>query len=151
MATKFATIKGVNTLIEPMGFDRGGVALVSFDLAGTVYTGGTDTVQLGGGGSDGANSTSSTLAVIMGTNHRRDGRTVTIQSVAGVSVFPGNQAAATNGPLIFAQSVATSGGNVTLNLFSAITAGSAITTTTGAWERACGIVVVYTISLLSSD
>ncbi len=152
MATKFATIKGVKFDDSFIDYSSGGLAFVSFDLAGTVYTGGTDTVQLGGGGTDGTLAIgSATLATVLATNHRRDNRTLTIQGVGTVSWASGNQAAATNGPQIFAQSVATSGGNVTCNLFNAITSGSAITTTAGAWERALTILVIYTLALISSD
>ena len=152
MATRFATVKGAKFEDSFIDYSSGGIAYVSFDVAGTVYTGGSDTVQLGGGGFDGTLATSATLAVILATNHRRDGRTMTIQGVGSVSWASGNCSLATNGPQVFAQSVATSGGNVTLNLFNAITGGSAITTTAAApWERACTILVMYTLALISSD
>jgi hypothetical protein len=152
MATRFATIKGAKFDDSFIDYSSGGVAHVSFDLAGTVYTGGSDTVQLGAGGTDGTLAIGSlTLAQVLAQNHRRDGRTMTITGVGSVSWASGNQSTSTNGPQIFAQSVATSGGNVTLNLFNAVTAGSAITTTSGAWERACTILVQYTLALISSD
>jgi hypothetical protein len=148
MATRFANIKGIKLVESPMGTEKGSIVEVSFDLAGTAYTGGTDTVQLGAGGNDGALAIGSlTLAQVIAQNHMRDGKTWVIQGVAGSpNVSPGNQAAATNGPLIYAQSAATSAGNVTLNLFSAPTAGSAITTTTAAWERAMVIALSCTAS-----
>lgn len=151
MATRFATVKGAKFDDSFIDYSSGGLAFVSFDIAGTIYTGGSDTVQLGGGGFDGVNATTSTLAVILASLHRRDNRTLTIQGVGTVSFASGNQSTATNGPQIFAQSVATSGGNVTCNLFSAVTGGSAITCTAGAWERACTLIVMYTLSLISSD
>ena len=58
----------------------------------------------------------------------------------------GRQAAATNGPLIAAQTAAVVAGNVTLNLFSAPTGGSAITTTAAQWDAAATISVQYTAS-----
>jgi len=146
MATRFATIKGVKIVESPMGTEKGATVFVSFDLAGTAYTGGSDTVQLGAGGTDGTLAIGSlTLAQVIAQNHARDGKTYTIQGVAASpNVQPGNQAAATNGPLIYAQGAATSGGNVTLNLFSAPSAGSAITTTSGGWERAMVIALQVT-------
>lgn len=141
MATRFANILGITDLTEPRGTERTVVALVTFDLNGTAYTGGADTVQLGGGGTDGRQTTALTLAQII-QNRRRDGKTVTI---AGGAAGPaGYQSVATNGPNISAQSVATSGGNVTLNLFSAAVAGSAITTTSAGWEAPMTIAVSYT-------
>jgi hypothetical protein len=143
MATRFATIKGVRVAADSaMGSEKGGILIVSFDLAGTVYTGGADTVQLGAGGSDGTLAVGSlTLAQVIAQNHTRDNKTYTLY--AGGCVAPGNQAAATNGPLIYAQSVTVTANNVTLNLFSALSAGSAITCTAGAWERAMELALVY--------
>lgn len=144
MATRFANVKSVRFDEFPMGTEKGGVATITFDLTGTAYTGGSDTVQLGGGGTDGGTSTSATLASILSTR-ARDNKTYTIQGIAGSpNVAPGNQSVATNGPLIYAQSAATSGGNVTLNLFSLPAAGSAITTTTATWERALQISLNFT-------
>ena len=144
MAVRQANIKGIKVLEEPLGSDKGGVALVTFDLVNTVFTGGADTISLGGGGTDAGVATSATLATLM-QNRRRDGRTVTITGVAAASVFPGSQAAATNGPAIYAQLAAQAAGNVTsITLNSAATGGSAVTTTAAAWDRACGIAVTYT-------
>lgn len=142
MATKQANIKGIVFLSEPLGTTLGGAALVTFDLVGTAYTGGSDTLQIGGGGTDQGVTTSSTLAVLM-QNRRRDGKTVTIVA-AQPGPAPGSQAAATNGPTLYPQSVSASGGNVTLNLFSAYSSGSAVTTTTAAWDRAGSIMVHFT-------
>jgi hypothetical protein len=144
MATKFANVKSIRFDEFPMGTERGGIATVTFDLSGTVYTGGADTVSLGGGGTDGGVSTSATLASILSTR-ARDGKAYTIQGVAGSpNVAPGNQSVATNGPLIYAQSAAVSSSNVTLNLFSLPAGGSAITTTTATWERAAQIAISFT-------
>jgi len=153
MATRFATIKGAKFEDSFIDYASGGMAYVSFDLAGTIYTGGSDTVQLGAGGFDGTLTVpgTQTLAQVLAVNHRRDNRTMTIQGVGTVSWASGNQSTATNGPQIFAQSVATSGGNVTLNLFNALTGGSAITCTAGGWERALTILVIYSLALISSD
>jgi hypothetical protein len=149
MATKTGNVKGVRFLEEPLGANRAGIALISFDIVGgAVYTGGADTLQLGSASTSTAyeNGVLSVPALTVATmlqNRRRDGRTVTlVQAMGGPA--PGAQAAATNGPLIAAQSVAISSGNVTMNLFSAPTGGSAITTTAAAWDRACTVMVEYT-------
>lgn len=146
MATRQANLKGVKFLEEPLGSEKGGVALITFDLLNTVFTGGSDTISIGGGGTDAGVTTSSTLAVLM-QNRRRDGKTVTITGVAAASVFPGSQAAATNGPLIYCQAAATSGGNVTsITLKTATTGGSDVTTTAASWDRAAGIALTYIAS-----
>lgn len=141
MATKQANVKAIEIVEERRGSENGGLAAITFDLLGLAYTGGTDTVQLGGGGQDESQTTALTLQQIM-QNRRRDGKTVTIISAMGGTY--GSQAAATNGPKIFTQSVAVSSGNVTLNLFSALTGGSAITTTTASWDTPAEIFVLYT-------
>ena len=145
MATRTGNVKSIKFIEEPLGSDKGGVALVTFDLLNTVFTGGADTITLGGAGTDGGVATTSTLAVLM-QNRRRDGRTVTITGVSVASVFPGSQAAATNGPSLYVQAAAVSAGNIismTLNTLPG-TGGSAVTTTAAAWDRAAGIVVTYT-------
>lgn len=143
MATRAGNIKGIKFLEEPLGSEKGGVALVTFDLVNTVFTGGADTITLGGAGTDQGVATTLTLAQMI-QNRRRDGKTVTITGVAAASVFPGSQTAATNGPSIFVQAAAQSGGNVTsMTLNTATTAGSAVTTTAAAWDRAAGIAVSY--------
>lgn len=149
MASKYGNVKGIKWLEEPLGANRGGVALVTFDLiAQSGYVGGTDTLQLGSSSANQAyeNGVLQTTALTLATmlqNRRRDGRTVTLSQSMG-SPAPGAQAAATNGPLIYAQSVAVSSGNITLNLFSAPVSGSAVTTTTASWDRPCTIAVEYT-------
>ena len=141
MATKFANVKSVQILEEPLGSDHGGVARVTFDLLNLAYTGGTDVVQLGGGGQEqAATSTATLVAMIQG--RRRDGKTVVLLGALGGP--DGAQAAATNGPKICAQTPAVSGANVTLNLFNALTGGAAITTTVATWDRAASLYVTYT-------
>lgn len=143
MTTRSANVKGIDFLAEPLGSDKGGVAIVTFDLLSTAYTGGSDTIQIGGGGYDGEVATTSTLATIM-SNRRRDGKTVTLTG-AGGTVAPGAQAAATNGPTIYAQAAAVSSGNIiSITLQNAATSGSNVTTTTAAWDRALQIAVTYT-------
>jgi hypothetical protein len=145
MATKYAKVNGVKFDDGPLGPANGGVAVVTFDTA-QVYTGGTDTVSLGGGGYDGQVATTATLAGIMQTR-RRDGKTVAITGVSATPTFaPGLQLAATNGPAIFATGAATAGGNVTLNLYSTITGtgGANITTAATSLDRDVQILVSYT-------
>lgn len=149
MATKFGNVKGIKFLEEPRGANRAGVCLISFDIVGGgVYVGGTDTLQLGSAVAsqayeNGLLSSSVLTVATMIQNRRRDGRTVTLTQAMG-GPAPGSQAAATNGPLIFAQTVAISAGNLTLNLFNAPTAGLAITTTAAQWDYASTLVVQYT-------
>lgn len=142
MATRQANVLGITDLVEPRGAEKGATALVTFDLS-AAYTGGADTVQLGGGGTDGRQTSTDTLAVMI-QKRRRDGKTVTLNSAAFCCA--GYQSVATNGPNISTQSTAVSGANVTCNLFSAPTSGSAVTTTTALWEQPVGIVVSYTIA-----
>ncbi len=156
MATKTGNVKGIKFVEEPLGANRAGMALISFDVVGgAVYTGGADTLQLGSASTSTAyeNGVLSVPALTVATmlqNRRRDGRTVTLTQAMG-GPAPGAQAAATNGPLIAAQTVAISAGNITMNLFSAPTAGSAITTTAAAWDRPCTVMVQYTASYPSNN
>ena len=142
-------MKGIKFVEEPLGANRAGVAIITFDIVGgAVYTGGSDTLQLGSASGSQAyeNGVLSTTALTVATmlqNRRRDGRTVTLTQCMG-GPAPGAQAAATNGPLIAAQTVAVSSGNLTMNLFSAPTGGSAITTTTATWDRPSTVMVQYT-------
>ncbi len=48
MTIRFANIKGLKFLEEPLGDDNGLLVLLTFDLRGQAYTGGSDTIQLGG-------------------------------------------------------------------------------------------------------
>ena len=135
MTARAANVKGIKFLEEPRGANRQGVALVSFDLVNTPYTGGTDTVTLGG-------ATTATLATML-QNRRRDGRTVTITQVMG-GPAPGRQLAATNGPDIYVQAATVSAGNLaSITLNSAATGGSAVTTTTAAWDAAATVLVSF--------
>jgi hypothetical protein len=152
VATQYGNVKGIKFIEEPLGANRGGIALITFDIVGgAVYTGGTDTLQLGSLSANqayenGVKSVATALSVVtMLQNRRRDGRTVVLDAgMAGPA--PGAQAAATNGPLINVQSVSVVAvaGCIQLNLFSLATGGSAITTTTAAWDRAATVVVQYT-------
>ncbi|HEY2516960.1 MAG TPA: hypothetical protein VGI39_39080 [Polyangiaceae bacterium] len=140
MATRNANVKGINFLYEPRGSALEFLAVVTFDLLGVVYTGGSDTIQIGGGGFDAGIATTLTLAQLI-QNRRRDGKTVTLYGVfAGP---PGRQAAATNGPELYVQSAAVSTGNIgSIVLFNAITGGSAITATATGWDAAAAIFVM---------
>jgi hypothetical protein len=144
MTARAANIKGIKFLEEPNGADKGGVALVSFDLLNTIYTATSDTVTLGGAGYENGVSTTDTLATMI-QNRRRDGKTVTITGVAAASVSPGRQAAATNGPLLYARLAAVSGGNLgSITLFNALlTGGSECTCTAAAWDQAATLAVTY--------
>lgn len=149
MAVKFGNVKGIKFLEEPRGANRAGVAIISFDIVGgAVYTGGADTLQLGSAAVSQAyeNGALSTVALLVSTmiqNRRRDGRTVVLTQAMG-GPAPGNQASATNGPIIHSQAVTISAGVISLNLFNAATGGSAITTTTAQWDFAGTLMVQYT-------
>lgn len=135
MTTRNGNIKGIKFLESPRGPDHEGLLIVTFDLLFTAFTGGTDTIQLGGGGTENGQPTVLTLAQMI-ANRRRDGRTWTLGQIIGAS--PGRQLSATNGPDFWAQSAVLSGGNITsIVLMSAPTGGSNITTTIAAWDAAC--------------
>lgn len=141
MATQNANVKGIKFMESPRGDNKEGVAVVTFDLVGAAFTGGTDTIQIGGAGTENGVSTTATLATML-QNRRRDGRTVTLGQVMGG--WAGRQAAATNGPDFYVQSAAISSGNVaSAVLKSAATGGSNVTTTTAAWDVAATILVSY--------
>ena len=141
MAAQTGNVKGIKFLESPRGDNKEGLALVTFDLLATAFTGGTDTITLGGGGTENGVSTSATLAAMI-QNRRRDGRTVTLGQVMGG--WAGRQAAATNGPDFYVQSAAISSGNIaSAVLKSAATGGSNVTTTTAAWDIPATIIVSY--------
>lgn len=145
MATRAANVKGISFLIEPLGSEKGGVCEVTFDLVGVPFTGGADTITLGGGGTDQGVTTTLTLAQII-QNRRRDGKTVTLTaSQVPTTVVPGSQAAATNGPTFYSQGATVSAGNITSITLNTVagTGGSAVTTTTAAWDRPLGLIVCY--------
>jgi hypothetical protein len=145
MTVRAANVKGITFLYEALGSALGGIALVTFDLVGVPYTGGSDTITLGGGGYDDEVATTNTLATIMSLR-RRDGKTVTLTGVGAVGPQVGYQlAASANGPLLYVQAATLSGGNVTsITLNTAYTGGSSVTTvSTSYWDRPAGIVVTY--------
>ncbi len=139
MAVKAGNVQGINFLTEFAGSEKGGVAIVTFDLIATALTGSTDTVTLGGAGQDDRIATTSTLQQIM-QNRRRDGKTVTITGVAGC-VAPGYQGAT----VIYPQAAVVAGGNVTsITLNNAATGGAVVNTTVASWDRPAVIALTYT-------
>lgn len=139
MATRAANLKGIKFLEEPIGAEKGGVALVVFDLLATAFTGGSDTIQLGGGGYDREVASTDTLAVMI-QKQRRDGKTVTITGVAAASVVPGLQGST----LLYVQAAAVSAGNIiSMTLNTAATGGSSASSTSSAWDRSAAIAVTY--------
>jgi len=139
MTTRPANVKSIEFLSSPRGDDHEAILLVSFDLLASAFTGGSDTITLGGAGYENEVATTSTLATMI-ANRRRDGRTWTLGQVMGA--WCGRQASATNGPDFWAQSAAVSAGNITsIVLMSASTGGSNVTTTTGMWDAACVLLV----------
>jgi hypothetical protein len=145
MAVRQANIKGIKFLEEPTGADKGGVALITFDMINTVYTAAADTIALGGGGQDAGVTSTDTLAVMI-SKRRRDGKTITLTGVAAGGVVPMKQAAATNGPTGFVELAAVSGANINaIKLFSAVNGGgSELTLTAAAWDQAAALAVTYT-------
>ena len=140
MAVRAANLKGCKFLENPVGEDKGGVALLTFDLVNTVFTGGADTITIGGAGTDQGVVTALTLATLM-QNRRRDGKVVTLTGVAGASVTPGLQA----GTLLYVQAAAVSAGNIiSMTLNTAATGGAGASSTAAAWDRAAAIAVTYT-------
>ena len=152
MAIRQGNCKGIKFLEEPRGSDKGGIALVTFDMINQVVAA-ADTVNIGGSagtnaGTDGGTATTLTLAQLI-QNRRRDGKTVTLTGAAPASVFPGIQAAATGaaaGGLLYVQSATVTAGNVTgIALFTAPSGGVAVTTSAAtSWDSAAGIAVSYT-------
>ena len=144
MAVRAANIKGIKFLEEPN--QKGGVALITFDIAGVAYTATADTVKLGAAGFDRGTATTNTLAVII-QNQRRDNKTVTLTGVCAGGVHPGRQAAATNGPELHVTLAQVTGANVDgIKLFGAASGGLENTCTATAWEGAAGIAVTYSLT-----
>jgi len=143
MTVRAGNVKGIKFIEEPRGANRQGTALISFDLVNTPYTGGSDTITLGGGGTENEVATTATVATML-QNRRRDGRTVTISQVMG-GPAPGRQLAASlNGPDLYVQGAALSSGNITgITLNTAAIGGSAVTTVTSAWDAAATVLVSY--------
>ena len=138
MAARAANVKGVKFDDGPAGSNNGGVAYISFDLLNQAYTGGTDTITLGGGGYDNGTATTNTLVQIL-QNRRRDGKTIVLLS-AGGQVENGYQGALSLCP----QAAAVSGSNVaSITLNTAPTGGSSQTTSSANWDRAAMISVGY--------
>ena len=149
MAVRNANVKGVKFIESPRGDNKQGIAVVTFDLIATAFTGGSDTITLGGGGTENGVSTSLTLAQML-QNRRRDGRTVTLGQVMGG--WAGRQAGSTNGPDFYVQNAAISTGNVaSATLQSAATGGSNVTTTTSPWDVAATIIVSYNATYSSNN
>lgn len=139
MAARAGDVLGINFLTEFAGSEKGGVALVSFDMINQGVTGASDTITLGGGGQDSRVTSTDTLAVMI-QKRRRDGKTVTLTGAAGC-VAPGLQA----GVQIFPQLAAVSAGNViSITVNTAASGGATINTTSAAWDRAAVIAVTYT-------
>lgn len=142
MATRAANVKGIKFLEEPRGSEKGGVALVTFDLLGVAFTGGSDTISIGGAGYDRGTSTSDTLATMI-QKQRRDGKTVTLTGVAGASVAPGLQGSTA----LYVQSAAVSGGNITSAVLkTAASSGSDVSATSAGWDQPAAIAVTYVAS-----
>lgn len=138
MSVRNANVKGVQFYDGPAGSLNGGVAWVSFDLIGTASTGGSDTIQLGGGGYDDGNATTSNLVTIM-QNRRRDGKTIVLLW-AGGQVEQGFQ----GGVALCPQGAAVSGSNIiSITINTAPTGGSSQSTTSATWDRAAMIAVGY--------
>jgi hypothetical protein len=144
MAVRAANVKGIKFLDEPNG--NGGVALITFDIAGVAYTAAADTVKLGSGGYDSGVASTDTLAVMI-SKRRRDGKTVTLTGVCAGGVAPGRQAAATNGPALHVTLAAISTADVaSIKLFSAASGGSECTCTASAWENMASIALTYSLT-----
>jgi len=141
MATVFGAIKGVKISAEFEGPEKGGMAEISFAITGP-YVGGTDTVQLGGGGFDGGIVTTSTLQTIM-QGRRRDGKVITLVGTGG-SLAPGQQAGVQFFAQVGATALSASAGNLQLNLFNAAVGGAVISAgATGVQDRPMFITVNY--------
>lgn len=138
LATRSANVKGIVFHDGMAGSLNGGYAVVHFDLLGTAFTGGVDTITLGGGGYDQGVATTSTLVAIM-QNRRRDGKTVVLTGAAG-QWEQGLQA----GVSLCPQAAAVSGSNVaSITLNTAPTGGSSQSSTSATWDRAAAIVVSF--------
>jgi hypothetical protein len=139
MATIFANIKGVTALAVPRTLQGGGVAIVSFDLAGTAQAGGgTDTIQLGGGGSTQGVPTTQTLAEIIAARVRNN-KAVTLTSAMG-PVQPGYQ----GGIALYPQAPSVDGGNaIGIGLYTLPIAGAPQSSPAGTWDAAAVIAIGF--------
>ena len=142
MTVRYANIYGI-TQVDALGTTDVRTALITFDLANVGFTGGSDTVTFGGAGWVDGVANTLTLAQIIAANLANGGTCTLFDIMRGP---PGSQSTATNGPKIFYQgSLSVSTGNVIgLTLNTALTGGSAVTTTAAYWDRAGGIYVNYT-------
>lgn len=139
MAARAANIQGIKFDDGPAGSNWGGKATVTFDLIGTAYTGGTDTVTLGGGGYDERVATTLSLAAIMQAR-RRDGKTIVLTGVGGCQE-PGYQGAVVLAPQAAALSGTTNVVSITLNTLPS--GGASSTSTSANWDRCAAIEVTY--------
>lgn len=143
MTVRNANTKGIKFLESPRGGEKGGVALVTFDVHGGTFTSGSDTITMGGSGSYENNvSTSNSLATMI-QNRRRDGKTVTLTGVCAGGVAPGLQA----GVDLHIQAAAVSSGNIiSMTLNTAPTGGSGVSATSAAWDAPAAIAVTYVLT-----
>lgn len=145
MTARAANVVGVKFDDGHLGGTHGGIATISFDLNSVAFTGGADTITMGGTGFVNGVATTDTLGVIL-SKFRRDGKTVTIYGVMP-GPHTGSQAAATNGPEIWLQAPAVSANNViSTTLKTAATGGSDVTAAASAWERPASLCVYYVLS-----
>lgn len=138
MAVRQANLKGVKFNDGPAGSNQGGVAEISFDLLGTVCTGGVDTVTIGGGGYDNGVATTSSLVTLL-QGRRRDGKTIVLTGAAG-ALCAGYQGQTP----IYPQAAAVSGSNViSITLNTAPSGGSSQSTTAAGWDKPCMLTLSY--------
>jgi hypothetical protein len=139
MATRTANIKGINVLGSPRGGEKGVTLVLALDLANQVFTTGSDTITIGGGGNLYGVTNTLTLAQIIAQVFKGAGGAFTIDWVGGV-YEPGYQS---GNPLFPAGTLAISGGNIT-GLTVVTSAGGASgqsTTSAPGWDAAMSIVI----------
>jgi hypothetical protein len=139
MAVRTANVKGISVLGSYRGGEKAVALQVSFDLLATASTGGTDTITLGNnaGYDQGVANTTQSLAQMIANRLRGAGGAFTLVAAAGY--VPGYQA----GLPLFATGPVVSGGNVTsIAIQTALTGGSAQSTTSAGWDSAASILVV---------
>ncbi len=144
MTVRYADIKGIKFLEEPNGSEKGGVALITFDLHSVAYTATSDSIQIGGAGWENGVANTATLAAIM-QGRRRDGKTITLTGCSAAAISPGLQAAATNGPSLYGRLLAVATANLgSMTVFDTpLTGGSECTCAASAWERPMSVIVTY--------
>jgi len=137
MANYIGNVKGINLINGFRGGEKEAVFLITFDLINQSQTGGTDTIQLGGGGYLKGVATTQTLAAMIAAQVRGAGGTFTIDW-AGSPAVPGYQA----GNPIYPQSAAVSGSNVgSIKTYTTPSGATGQNTTSAGWDSAAGIVV----------